>query len=252
MTERLAGELASLGFTIVSGLARGIDGLAHEVALRSGGRTLAVCGHGLDRVFPPEHEGLARAIAEQGALVSEFPLSTPPFRQNFPRRNRIISGLALGCVVVEASGDSGSLITARCALEQGREVFAVPGLATTGKSRGAHRLIQQGATLVESADDILEALPLHIRRLIKQQEPRWEEGMAGESFALEEAFQRVSAEERALLTLIRQEPYPIDRLIEESGLSPSTVSGLLVQLELRGLVQRGCDGRFGLSQAAWS
>ncbi|MCH6568137.1 MAG: DNA-protecting protein DprA, partial [Nitrospinae bacterium] len=238
VAERLAGELASLGFTVVSGLARGIDGLAHQAALSAGGRTLAVYGNGIDLIFPSEHRELADAIAERGALISEFPMGVPPVAHNFPRRNRIIAGLALGTVVVEAAAKSGSLITARCALEQGREVFAVPGPVITGNNRGAHRLIKQGATLVEGVEDIIDALPLHFRAML-------EEGQAAEGVSTSEPepanvlvppAPRVSASERALLALIQEEPRPIDRMIEESGLAPSAVSGLLVQLELKGLV----------------
>lgn len=247
VAERLAGELASLGFTVVSGLARGIDGLAHQAALSAGGRTLAVYGSGIDLVFPAEHRELADAIAERGALISEFPMGVPPVAHNFPRRNRIIAGLALGTVVVEAAAKSGSLITARCAMEQGREVFAVPGQVITGKSRGAHRLIKQGATLVEGVEDIIDALPLHFRAML-------EEAQAAEGVSTSEPepasvlvppAPRVSASERALLALIQEEPRPIDRMIEESGLAPSAVSGLLVQLELKGLVARGPDSCYG-------
>ena len=252
MAERLAGELASLGFTVVSGLARGIDGLAHQAALSAGGRTLAVYGNGIDLIFPSEHRSLADAIAERGALISEFPMGTPPVAHNFPRRNRIIAGLALGTVVVEAAAKSGSLITARCAMEQGREVFAVPGQVITGSSRGAHRLIKQGATLVEGVEDIIDALPLHFRAML-------EEGQAAEGVSTSEPepasvlvppAPRVSASERALLALIQEEPRPIDRMIEESGLAPSAVSGLLVQLELKGLVARGPDSCYGLGPTA--
>lgn len=247
VAERLAGELASLGFTVVSGLARGIDGLAHQAALSAGGRTLAVYGSGIDLVFPAEHRELADAIAERGALISEFPMGVPPVAHNFPRRNRIIAGLALGTVVVEAAAKSGSLITARCAMEQGREVFAVPGPVITGNNRGAHRLIKQGATLVEGVEDIIDALPLHFRAML-------EEGQAAEGVStskpepasvLVPPAPRVSASERALLALIQEEPRPIDRMIEESGLAPSAVSGLLVQLELKGLVARGPDSCYG-------
>ena len=247
VAERLAGELASLGFTVVSGLARGIDGLVHQAALSAGGRTLAVYGSGIDLVFPAEHRELADAIAERGALISEFPMGVPPVAHNFPRRNRIIAGLALGTVVVEAAAKSGSLITARCAMEQGREVFAVPGPVITGNSRGAHRLIKQGATLVEGVEDIIDALPLHFRAML-------EEAQAAEGVSTSEPepasvlvppAPRVSASERALLALIQEEPRPIDRMIEESGLAPSAVSGLLVQLELKGLVARGPDSCYG-------
>ena len=252
MAERLAGELASLGFTVVSGLARGIDGLAHQAALSAGGRTLAVYGNGIDLIFPSEHRSLADAIAERGALISEFPMGTPPVAHNFPRRNRIIAGLALGTVVVEAAAKSGSLITARCAMEQGREVFAVPGQVITGNSRGAHRLIKQGATLVEGVEDIIDALPLHFRAMLEEAQAA--EGVSNSepepASVLVPPAPRVSASERALLALIQEEPRPIDRMIEESGLAPSAVSGLLVQLELKGLVARGPDSCYGLGPTA--
>ena len=247
VAERLAGELASLGFTVVSGLARGIDGLAHQAALSAGGRTLAVYGSGIDIIFPSEHRELADAIAERGALISEFPMGAPPVAQNFPRRNRIIAGLALGTVVVEAAAKSGSLITARCALEQGREVFAVPGPVITGNNRGAHRLIKQGATLVEGVEDIIDALPLHFRAMLEECQAA--EGVSTSkpepASVLVPPAPRVSASERALLALIQEEPRPIDRMIEASGLAPSAVSGLLVQLELKGLVARGPDSFYG-------
>jgi DNA processing protein len=245
MAEKLVGELAALGFTVVSGLARGIDGQAHTTALASGGRTLAVLGHGIDRVFPSKHKRLAEEVVEAGAVLTEFPFGTHPARHNFPRRNRIISGLSLGTLVVEAAGGSGSLITARCAMEQGREVFAVPGPVTAGTSRGAHRLIKEGATLVEGVDDVIEALPLHIRAVIE----------SGARSVVDRAAQppeadprpsgpRVSAGERELLVLIKDEPRHIDNIIEESGLAPSAVSGLLVQMELKGLVARRPDGLY--------
>src|SRR5919197_5237611 len=150
--------LAVLGFTVVSGMARGIDGTAHETALRFGARTIAVLGSGVDRAYPPEHAALYQRISKSGAVISELPLGTRPMTFNFPARNRLISGLSLGVVVVEATEKSGSLITARLAVEQGREVFAVPREVGSSRSRGAHRLIRQGAKLVETVEDIIEEI----------------------------------------------------------------------------------------------
>src|SRR5918992_550897 len=158
VARNLARGLADLGFTVVSGMARGIDGAAHYAVLEAGGRTIAVLGSGVERAYPPEHGALYRRISENGALISEFPIGTRPMAFNFPARNRLISGLSLGVVVVEATEKSGSLITAAMALEQGREVFAVPGEVGSSRSRGAHRLIRQGAKLVESVDDIVEEI----------------------------------------------------------------------------------------------
>ncbi|MBI2104334.1 MAG: DNA-protecting protein DprA [Candidatus Omnitrophica bacterium] len=158
--ERLSEDLALRGITVVSGLALGIDGAAHRGALRAGGRTLAVLGSGLARLYPPAHERLADQAAEQGAVLSEYPLEAEPLPHHFPRRNRLISGLSLGVIVVEASARSGALITADCALEQGREVFAVPGPMTSVTSEGTHRLLKQGARLVTSVEDVLDELRL--------------------------------------------------------------------------------------------
>ena len=158
VTQQLVGDLARSGATIVSGMARGIDGVAHWAALEAGGRTLAVLGSGISQVYPPEHRALAQQIASSGALLSEFPPDTPPEAGNFPRRNRIISGLSLGVLVIEAGRKSGALITANYALEQGRDVFAVPGNINARSSVGTNRIIQEGATLVLSAEDILSLL----------------------------------------------------------------------------------------------
>ena len=163
----LAGELARSGITVVSGLAEGIDAAAHEGALKAGGRTIAVVGHGLDRVYPPQHATLAARVAESGCILSEFSAGMPPLKENFPRRNRIISGLSLGTVVVEAPVKSGALITARFAMEQGREVFAVPGPAFSRQSHGAHALLQDGAKLVCRVEDILEELAPHLKQIVR-------------------------------------------------------------------------------------
>jgi DNA processing protein len=158
--RRFATGLARGGVTVVSGLARGVDSIAHRGALEAGGRTVAVLGSGLDRIYPREHEGLAKAISDAGCVLSEFPLGTPPLRHHFPRRNRIIAGLSFGVVVIEAARKSGSLITALLAIDGGREVFAVPGPVDSSLSKGTHRLLREGARLVESPDEILEELGL--------------------------------------------------------------------------------------------
>src|SRR6266850_5313102 len=165
--ERLAEDLAARGITIISGLARGIDSAAHRGALRAGGRTIAVLGSGVDVIYPPENRRLALQVAEGGAVVSQFPLGTPPLAGYFPARNRVIAGLSLGVVVVEAAEKSGSLITAGLAGELGREVMAVPGPLTSLMSRGAHRLIQDGAALIQGWEDVVSQLPLHWRDRVR-------------------------------------------------------------------------------------
>lgn len=227
VAERLSRELAEQGMTIVSGFARGIDALAHHTALEAGGRTIAVLGSGIDCIYPAEHRNLYDEIAEQGLLLSEFPLGTPPDGHNFPQRNRIISGLSLGCLVIEATLESGSLITARSALEQGREVFAVPGSILSKTSAGTHHLIRSGAKLVERMEDILEEILPQVRRA-----PR------------ESAFAPLlQGEEKKLYDLLGFEPKHIDQLIHESALPIAAVSGLLLALELRGIA-RQLTGKF--------
>ena len=222
VVERLVGELSRSGVTIVSGLARGTDALAHRAALEAGGRTLAVLGSGLDRVYPTEHAGLARDIAGRGAVVTEFPLGTPPDALNFPRRNRIISGLAMGTLVVEAGETSGALITSDFALEQGRDVFAVPGSILSPASAGPNRLIQEGAKLVSSAQDILEELNLT-------------------AVAQHQAAREVLPEnetEAALLRLLSSEPLHVDELGRTSALPVAEVASALTMMELKGLVRQ--------------
>lgn len=220
--------LASLGFTVVSGMARGIDGTAHGTALNAGGRTIAVLGSGVDRAYPAEHQQLYQRISENGAVISEFPLGTRPMAFNFPARNRLISGLSLGVVVVEATEKSGSLITAALALEQGREVFAVPGEVGASRSRGAHRLIRQGAKLVETVDDIMEEIApqLAARR-----------GDAG-SVAKRALPQHLGDEFQKIFGLFQERSLQIDEVIENSGYSPSRVSEILLELELLGYVKQ--------------
>jgi DNA processing protein len=224
----LARGLAALGFTVVSGMARGIDGAAHERALQAGGRTIAVLGSGAERPYPAEHEGLYRRISENGAVVSELPVGTKPMAFNFPARNRLISGLSLGVVVVEATEKSGSLITAALALEQGREVFAVPGEAGASRSRGAHRLIREGAKLVETVDDIIEEIAPQLARRVDA------------STAVTERVLPPNAGEHArkIFVLLQDNPLHVDQVIERSGLPAAQVLEVLLDLELQGFVRQ--------------
>jgi DNA processing protein len=208
--------LASLGFTVVSGMARGIDGTAHETALDGGGRTIAVLGSGVDRIYPPEHERLSQRISRQGAVISELPLGTRPVAFNFPARNRLISGLSLGVVVVEATEKSGSLITAAHALEQNREIFAVPGEVGSSRSRGAHRLIREGAKLVENADDIIEEIAPQLAR------PK------GAGRPQRVLPQNCGDDTRKIFDLFQERILHIDEVIESSGLSSAQVSRILL------------------------
>lgn len=224
-TERLTAALAARRLTIVSGLARGTDTVAHQTALKSGGRTLAVLGSGLDNIYPPENRRLAHEIPQQGALLSEYFFGTKPDAMNFPRRNRIISGLTFGTLVVEAGETSGALITAQAALEQGRDVFAVPGSIFSPKSLGPHRLIQDGAKLVLSVEDILSELPqqLDIFDERKTVEPP--------AVALNEIEQKVLAQ-------LSHEPIHIDHLARQTNLPISQLLAVLLELELKSLVKQ--------------
>lgn len=235
--QRLSTELAQYGFTIVSGLARGVDSLAHQRALQAGGRTIAVLGSGINVVYPPEHRRLYDAIREQGAVVSEFPFDTKPDRWNFPRRNRIISGLTLGTLVVEASDQSGSLHTARHALEQGREVFAVPGRIDVPSSRGTNNLIKRGAKLVEGIDDILEEFPEAVRRACRQR------STGPEPTNTAPMPTALTPDEAQILALVPPEETHIETIIYASQLPAQAVASILLTLELRGLV-RQFPGKF--------
>jgi DNA processing protein len=228
VARELCQGLAALGFTVVSGMARGIDGMAHETAVNSGGRTLAVLGSGVDYVYPPEHLTLYQQICKKGAVLSELPMGARPAAFNFPSRNRLISGLSLGVVVVEATEKSGSLITAALALEQGREVFAVPGEVGSSRSRGAHRLIRQGAKLVETVRDIVE-------EIAPQLLPRAGDAAKEQRRVLP---QHVSDDVKKVFDLLQTRSLQIDEVIESSGLSPSRVSEILLDLELQGYLRQ--------------
>ena len=231
-----AGCLAQAGLTITSGLALGIDTASHSGALTVDKPTLAVMGTGLDRVYPAANRELAHRIAECGALVSEFPIGTPPRPENFPRRNRIISGLSLGTLVVEAATRSGSLISARCAAEQGREVFAIPGSIHNPLSRGCHALIRQGAKLVETAQDILDELgPLAATGTAKPKLTR---------NGNHEPPPELPADYIRLLNLMGYNHTSIDTLVETSGLTPAQVSSMLLQLELNGFIASSPGGLY--------
>jgi len=231
VAERLAADLTTRGVAVVSGLARGVDSAAHRGALSAAGVTIAVLGSGPDVVYPSEHRALAREIAVCGAVVSELVPGTPPQPQFFPRRNRVISGLVRAVVVFEAGEKSGSLITARCALEQGREVLAVPGNVLNGRNRGGHALLRDGAKIVETADDILEELGFAAR------DP---EGGARTS----KEWPGRRSTDPILASLGDGEACDLDALAERTGLTPARLLPRLFELELQGLVRRAGGGRF--------
>lgn len=227
-----AKALSGAGLAITSGLATGIDAAAHQGALAGAGRTIAVAGTGVDRVYPAHHRELAHRIVAQGAIISEFPLGSAPRREHFPRRNRIISGLSLGTLVVEAASQSGSLITARLAAEQGREVFAIPGSIHSPLARGCHALIRQGAKLVETAQDVLEELGALV-----QWAGKLDTNAENDSVSLEPGMSE-------LLQHLGYDPTSLDTLVERSGLTPEVISSMLLEMELCGLVQPSPGGKY--------
>ncbi len=233
VTHHISYELAAAGLTVVSGLARGIDTQAHRGALAAKGRTIAVLGCGIDVAYPPENKGLMEDISRSGAVVSENPFGTQPESGYFPGRNRIISGLSRGTVIVEATEDSGSLITAKYAKEQGRKLFAVPG-NIAASSRGSNSLIKQGATLIENAQDILQEL--RIKTV----------GVSSNGAARD--LPSLTREEEPVFRQITHEPKHIDILMKESNSTPATISGVLVTLELKGLVKQ-LPGKYYIKEA---
>jgi len=247
LAERLAYDLAIRGATVISGLARGIDAAAHRGALKAHGRTLAVLGNGLASIYPPEHEELAEQVAEHGAVLSEYPMRMEPLAQNFPRRNRLISGLSLGVVIVEAARRSGALITADCALEQGREVFAVPGKVDSVTSQGTHQLLKQGARLVTSVEDILEELRLEpVPVNTPDRDAVSTTGRAA-------ATGNLTDPERALLEALKpDESSDVDSLAVKTGLPVSICAATLLGLELKRLVKQLPGKRFVVVERAWS
>jgi DNA processing protein len=226
VAQGISTKLAKRGLTIVSGMARGIDTKAHRGALNGHGRTIAVMGSGLDRVYPPENKSLMEAISDNGAIISEFPMGTQPLKQNFPLRNRIISGMTLGTLVVEAGNVSGALITARLALDQGREVFAIPGPINSWASKGTNRLIKQGAKLVEDVEDIFEELGPHLGPLVFNADQ------------IKEKQNKGGEEDDPVLSILIDDPMHIDVLIEKTGFTIPKMVTRLIQLEMEGIIRK--------------
>lgn len=240
VARRLGADLARRRVVVVSGLARGVDSAAHRGALEGGGLTIAVFGCGVDVIYPAEHRALAQRICERGALVSEFPVGTPPRKEHFPQRNRIISGLSLGVVIVEAAEKSGSLITADFAMEQGRTVLAVPGNVLGGRNFGAHALLRDGAKLVECADDILEELPDSLTQSST--------GIGNLGLVIRSAKEPRSVKEASQDPVLRAmdegDSYDLDEIAERSGVDRMKLLPRLIELELAGALRRVDGGRF--------
>lgn len=250
LTERLARDLAAAGVTVVSGMARGIDSAAHRGALLGGGRTVAVLGSGIDVIYPPENKDLYNRIIGQGAVMTEYPFHTEPKGFHFPARNRIISGLSMGIVVVEATEKSGSLITAKLGLEQGKEIFAVPGNIDSPGSRGTHKLLKDGAKLVESVHDILEEIILQLERArppvgdVKDGDVLLSDDNEEAPAVLQQAGRQFRPDEAAIVKFLRNTPTHIDTIIEESGFPAHHVLNILLALELHGHVEQLPGKRF--------
>jgi DNA processing protein len=244
-SSRLSFFLASAGFTICSGMARGIDTAAHQSALAAGGRTIAVQGCGLANIFPPENKKLFELIAESGACISELPLGYEPLAENFPTRNRIIAGLSLGTIVVEAPFNSGALITAKTALENNREVMAVPGKVDSPLSKGCHQLIKEGARLVESVDDVTEALGYigeQLKEHVSTSAAKASEQM--ETSLFDGAELNLSGNEKNIYDYLGKEPLHLEQIITETSITAGNVNAALISLRLKGLIRQLPGGMF--------
>jgi DNA processing protein len=234
--EKISYKLSSSGLTVVSGMARGIDSASHKGALKAGGRTVAVLGSGLDLPYPPENRKLMDEICSSGAVISEFPFGTPPNKENFPKRNRIISAMSLGVIVIEAALDSGSLITVAYALEQGKEIFAVPGNITSRNSKGTNDLIKKGAKLVESAEEVLDELRPQIKGILRE-----------EKMKPEKLLPVLTDDEQILYSSLSSEPKHIDSIIREISIPTSRALSILLNLELKGIVRQLQGKNFSLN-----
>lgn len=227
VTEKISGDLGAKNITVISGMARGIDTQAHRGCLAKGGRTIAVLGSGLAHIYPPENRDLAEKIASQGAVISEFPMETKPDRGNFPLRNRVISGLSLGTVIIEAGEKSGALITTDLALEQGREVFAVPGNIFSRYSKGTHKLIKQGAKLVETADDIIEEIRV-LEGLFKKKDLK----------SISTENHKLNSDEQIVYDILELEPLHVDQICQRTQLPINKINQILFSLEMKGLARQ--------------
>jgi DNA processing protein len=245
-TEKISRELALKGITVVSGMARGIDSAAHRGAIIAHGRTIAILGSGLDVIYPPENEKLFAGIVENGAVISEFPPGTPPRSSNFPARNRIISGMSYGVVIVEAGEKSGSLITARLALEQGREVFAVPGSIDSAGSRGTNKLIKQGAKLIENTDDILEEIIPQIERTPMMKTPSASSVPVPEEVHAQ-ILESLNDNEKTIIGFVSRKKIHIDDLISATGLTSAEILSSLTKMELKGIIRQHPGKFFSLN-----
>lgn len=223
VTQKITSSLCAKGLTIISGMARGIDTVAHSSTLKVNGRTIAILGSGIDVPYPAENIQLFRKIPESGVIISEFPPGTRPIKENFPKRNRLISAMSLGVLVVEASERSGALITARCAVEQGKEVFAIPGNINWRTSKGTNDLIKKGARLVDNPDDIVEELAPLLKGYLRE---------------AKRELPPLNEEEHAVLRICDREPTHIDEIIRQTNMSPSRVMSVLLSLELKGVVRQ--------------